>query len=108
VVVGRGEARAEKQPVLRRLWEAVVGTGKDVAEAVTPGRDEVETTVRFSGELGDEPALLRVLEVLPAALFGSLERAVEAGGAALGETVEGAAEAGRAARERGDRARKRR
>lgn len=108
VVVGRGEARAEKQPALRRVWEALVGTAKDAAEVVTRGQDdEIETVVRFSGRFDEDPALVEILEVLPAAWFGSLERAVRAGSAAVEEAARGATEAGQAAeRERGDRRRR--
>jgi hypothetical protein len=72
-VVGRGEARHE---------------------------GELDTTVRVSGELGDRPALVELLEVLPAAWFGSLVRATSAAGASAEETAEGAAAAARAGAQR--------
>jgi hypothetical protein len=106
----RGEADREDQSVGRVAWEMAVGLAKDVAEAVSPGEDQIAVEVPIRGEFGGEqPALLEVLRVLPNAWFGALERAAATGLEATEAAGEAAVEAGRAAEpERAEPRRRRR
>jgi hypothetical protein len=108
VKIVRPEDLSEKKPVLEKAWEVAVGAAAQVAEAISPGKDEIELTVPIQGEFGEEPALLQLLRALPEAWFGSLTRAVGEGAEAGEELAEGAeATAEATERERGDKGKKR-
>ena len=66
------EPELKKKP-LRFVWEAIVGTAKDVAEIVSPGPDDqVRLPMELRGRF-DGPSLVgNLVTILPKAWFGSL------------------------------------
>jgi hypothetical protein len=108
VKVMRLEELGEKRPVLQAAWEVMVGAAAQLAEAVSPGEDEISVDLPIHGEFDDAPALPQILRLLPNAWFGSLTRALGEGAAASEELAKGAAAAAQEAdRERADKSRRR-